>query len=257
MITPPRRLFSAELRMLKERGVDTDLTAGNAQMPMPMQGLGAADGVSNKEILTAINELNSVLTPEPEESEAVPVDGIPEDLAAELEKAETLKREPMALSDSIQETKAELRTLRAGNRSGEKFMSATTELDAVVEATEGAIHTILEATERIDQLAEQLQLHASTPDDRAAADEILECTIKVLEACNFQDITGQRITKVVGALLLVEERVNAMVDIWGTDEIDRVDSSVADESDSDKDLLNGPALADEGISQDDIDALFD
>ncbi len=257
MTTPPRRLFSAELRMLKERGVDTDLTTSSAQMPMPMQGIGATEGVSNKEILAAINEMKAMLAPEPEEGDAAPADAIPEDLAAELEKAETLKMEIMALSDSIQETKAELSAMRSGNRSAAKFMSATTEPDAVVEATEGATHTILEATERIDQLAEQLQLHASTPDDRAAADEILECTIKVLEACNFQDITGQRITKVVGALLFVEERVNAMVDIWGADEIDRTDSSVADESDSDKDLLNGPALADEGISQDDIDALFD
>jgi len=257
MATPSRRLFSAELRMLKERGVDTDLTTGRTQVPMPMQGLGAPDGVSNREILAAINELKAILAPESDETDATPVDAIPEEMATELEKAENLKTEIMALSDSIQETKAELRAMRAGNRGAEKFMTATTELDAVVEATEGATHTILEATERIDQLAEQLQLHASTPDDRAAADEILECTIKVLEACNFQDITGQRITKVVGALLYVEERVNAMVDIWGADEIDQTDPSVADESDSDQDLLNGPALADEGISQDDIDALFD
>jgi len=224
---------------------------------MPMQGLGAPDGVSNREILAAINELKAILAPESDETDATPVDAIPEEMATELEKAENLKTEIMALSDSIQETKAELRAMRAGNRGAEKFMTATTELDAVVEATEGATHTILEATERIDQLAEQLQLHASTPDDRAAADEILECTIKVLEACNFQDITGQRITKVVGALLYVEGRVNAMVDIWGADEIDQTDPSVADESDSDQDLLNGPALAEEGISQDDIDALFD
>ncbi len=48
-----------------------------------------------------------------------------------------------------------------------------------------------------------------------------------------------------------------MVDIWGAEDIKEVDSSVVDEADADKDLLKGPFLQDEGISQNDIDALFD
>ena len=48
-----------------------------------------------------------------------------------------------------------------------------------------------------------------------------------------------------------------MVDIWGAEDIEELDSSVVDEADADKDLLKGLILQDEGISQNDIDALFD
>ncbi len=48
-----------------------------------------------------------------------------------------------------------------------------------------------------------------------------------------------------------------MVDIWGAEDIEEVDSSVVDEVGADKDLLKGPILQDEGTSQNDIDALFD
>ena len=77
------------------------------------------------------------------------------------------------------------------------------------------------------------------------------------EACNFQDITGQRITKVVNTLKFVEERIDAMIEIWGEDDIAEVDPSVTPDSEGDSALLNGPALGDEGIDQNDIDKLFD
>ena len=140
---------------------------------------------------------------------------------------------------------------------GDKVMNATSELDAVVQATEDATNAILEATEQIDDLAAKLHNGATTEDDRSAADDIMQLTIKQIEACNFQDLTGQRITKVVGALNYVEDRMNAMIDIWGEADIAEVDASVSDETDGDKNLLNGPAMAGEGIDQNDIDALFD
>ena len=115
----------------------------------------------------------------------------------------------------------------------------------------------MDSTEKIDELAAKLQNNADNEDDRSAADEIMELTIKMIEACNFQDLTGQRITKVVGARGYVEDRINAMIEIWGEDDISEVDASVADETDNDKNLLNGPAMGGEGIAQDDIDALFD
>ncbi len=41
----------------------------------------------------------------------------------------------------------------------------------------------------------------------------------VFEACAFQDITGQRGSKVVKSVTYVEERVNALVDIWSKDKL--------------------------------------
>jgi len=62
---------------------------------------------------------------------------------------------------------------------------------------------------------------------------------------------------VVDALVLVEERINYMVELWGAECIKEIDGAVEDAADKGKDLLDGPALENEGISQNDIDALFD
>jgi len=79
----------------------------------------------------------------------------------------------------------------------------------------------------------------------------------MLEACNFQDITGQRITKVVNTLKFVEERIDAMIEIWGEEDIAEVAPSVTPDSQGDSALLNGPSLNGEGIDQNDIDKLLD
>ena len=83
----------------------------------------------------------------------------------------------------------------------------------------------------------------------------------IMEACSFQDITGQRITKIVRSMKFVEERVDKMVKLWGRAEIENLASSLdlsSEEDERDKRLnLSGPQMPDEAISQDDIDALFD
>ncbi|NQV55508.1 MAG: hypothetical protein HQ503_06590, partial [Rhodospirillales bacterium] len=71
-----------------------------------------------------------------------------------------------------------------------------------------------------------------------------------------QEITGQRITKVVRSLTYVEDRVDALIEAWGRSELEN--TSVAENRKTeDEELLNGPQRANEAISQDDIDALFD
>ena len=86
---------------------------------------------------------------------------------------------------------------------------------------------------------------------------VSEKTVAALAACRFQDLTGQRITKVVGTMKFVEERVDAMAELCGRDEV----RALADEWDLPQQLddgvpLEGPQRAGEGISQDDIDELF-
>ena len=218
-------------------------------------------GVSNAQLLSAILDLQIIMRKNTQAAPApAPVQAPTsetEQLEQDFEAATALKNEIRALSRSIQETKSEIRAMQGGTQGGDKVMNATSELDAVVQATEDATNAILEATEQIDDLAAKLHNSATSEDDRGAADDIMQLTIKMIEACNFQDLTGQRITKVVGALNYVEDRINAMIDIWGEADIAEVDASVADETDGDKNLLNGPAMAGEGIDQNDIDALFD
>lgn len=55
----------------------------------------------------------------------------------------------------------------------------------------------------------------------------------------------------------VEDRVNALIEVWGKDEIDKIEVKPDKEKTEDEKLLHGPALEGEGISQDEIDKPFD
>ncbi len=78
-----------------------------------------------------------------------------------------------------------------------------------------------------------------------------------MEACSFQDLTGQRITKVVGSMKFVEERVNAMAELCGRNEVQALtDQWELPQQIDDGAALEGPQRAGQGISQDEIDQLF-
>ena len=64
-------------------------------------------------------------------------------------------------------------------------------------------------------------------------------------------------TKVARSLTYVEDRVAALTELWGREEIEKVEIK-GEEKTEDEKLLHGPALDPErSISQDEIDALFD
>ena len=179
----------------------------------------------------------------------------------EIKEAAALKHELDLMQKAIAQTKQEIVALHYEGASAERIRSVTDELDEVVAGTEAATDTILAAAEIIDNHAANLTASLKDGADVAAATEIQENVIQIFEACNFQDITGQRITKVVKALQYIEERVSRMLEIWGESsfaEIARPEVPEMDENDP-KSLLHGPSKSsDEGrASQDEIDALFD
>ncbi|MBI2242223.1 MAG: protein phosphatase CheZ, partial [Magnetospirillum gryphiswaldense] len=168
-----------------------------------------------------------------------------------------LKTELRALAVCIEQTKQEIAALRPKDSEEDRILAVTFELDAIVEATEGATQSILEAAEKIESLTSEIASHGDDAYVKRLAEDINESVITMFEACNFQDITGQRITKVVKTLKYIESRVNAMIDIWGPDNIAEIVPKQADDHrDDDSKLLNGPALENQGISQDEIDKLF-
>ena len=131
--------------------------------------------------------------------------------------------------------------------------TAADELDAIVAATEKATNTIMDATEQIEGLMDKVD-----PED---ASVIMEATSTIYEACGFQDITGQRTTKVVKALKDIEEKIDALVEAFGS-EIEKFknDNPKADEESgrelTDEDLLEGPQLEEQAQTQEEIDALL-
>lgn len=165
-----------------------------------------------------------------------------------------LRRELQEMGAYIQKTRSELASLRsqADDRSSgnSRINLATEELDEIVRSTERATSDILNAAERIFALAGGLG-----GDAVKTGAEITDQATEILTACSFQDLTGQRISKVINTLRYLERRVNAMIEIWGID--DKI-AAVADDAPvrPDGHLLNGPARPGEGKSQSEIDAIL-
>jgi chemotaxis protein CheZ len=178
---------------------------------------------------------------------------------SELNEARKLKDELEAITAAITRTKEEIAALHIAREQGGAMHRMSNELDAVVAGTEGATNAILAAAEAIDERARDLAAKLSGDDNGMAAD-IADHVLRIFEACNFQDLTGQRIAKVVGVLHFVEDRVAHMLEIWGGIESfkDVRPSVVEERRTGDAKLLNGPALpSDDGrATQDMIDALF-
>lgn len=177
----------------------------------------------------------------------------------EMSEAAKLKVELDAIYEAIAQTKKEIATLHhTTGAEGEDMARVTNELDAVVNGTEGATESILSAAEFIDETANTLSARLEAQDAELAGD-IQDKVVQIFEACNFQDLTGQRINKVVGTLRFVEDRIIQMMDIWGGIEtFKEIEVEKKDHKEGDAALLNGPALESDTdvASQDDIDALF-
>ena len=163
-----------------------------------------------------------------------------------------LREELREMSAYIHQTRREIAALRPADAGANRIMAATGELDAIVSATERATSDILNAAEHIQALADKLPREGEVG---AVAQEIAMQITEVLTACSFQDITGQRTTKVVNTLRYIEQRVNSMIEIWGTD--GSIQPAIMPPTDTrpDAHLMNGPAT-DGGPSQDDVDALL-
>ncbi|HVJ41278.1 MAG TPA: protein phosphatase CheZ [Dongiaceae bacterium] len=157
------------------------------------------------------------------------------------------------LAQYILAAKKEIASLLPDDITSEHLPTATDELDAIVGATEEATNGILQAVEVIEGLTGEI--------DPAIAEKITEAVTQVYESCNFQDITGQRITKVVKALKHIETKVDALVAAFG-DEIQKYrelhpeTSEEKEQPSTDAALLNGPQMPDDAAKQAEIDALL-
>jgi chemotaxis protein CheZ len=179
---------------------------------------------------------------------------------AQIEQCEKLKVELDLIYDAISRTKREIAVLHGNSFNGEEMAKVNGELGAVVGGTEEATQQILEAAEAIDNAATALSRVTSPDQQKLLSEEIQERVVSIFEACNFQDLTGQRIKKVMTTMKFIENHITVMMDIWGgVDAIKAHAPPIVDAREGDARLLNGPKVdGDVGhASQDDIDALFD
>lgn len=225
---------------------------------------GASDGQIagwHREMMDAIEELSRKISDtaaRPRETSIAPT--LLDQYKTELREAAKLAHQLESLEQAIDQTKLEIARLYDDGASDERLTQLVDELEHVVGGTESATETILSAAEGIDGKMQGFISSLPSGYDDTAALEIQEHTTAIMEACNFQDLTGQRITKVVTALRFIEERVTAMREIWGEQAFEGIEIEKSEPKDADPaSFLHGPAReGEEGrASQADIDALFD
>jgi chemotaxis protein CheZ len=171
---------------------------------------------------------------------------------------EELRSEIFNLFKYIQSLRTEIVQINSHTDDRTHFQTMSEHLDEIVSSTEQATDSILEKLEAIDSFVDEIRNSGANGKVPKICDRISETTMAAVESCTFQDITGQRVNRVVKSMQFVEERVSAMVDLWGRDNIEalREEFGDLDTRTGDEALLNGPQLAGESISQDEIDKLF-
>lgn len=199
------------------------------------------------------------------------VESVVGSLSGELSAEDVrLYREVSDLASYIHDARNEIAALNPTDIQREFLPTATDELDAIVQATEQATGAIMDATEVIEDVALKL--------DPEANDALQQAVTSIYEACSFQDITGQRITKIVRMLKSIEARVDALVAAFdpqgrGQDQGGAAGEPMAEslqqagnhgrqrveakgDAEGDEALLNGPQGEENAMGQDDIDALL-
>lgn len=250
-------------RARKPFRIERQSRANDAGVPVGPAGNDEGDAIERHEaVMAAIAGLSDKLdrvtsveaAPTPPQQSGIDA----ESYRQQILEAETLRRELQDLSDAIQRTKDEILSLRRAPAGKDQIATAGDALRAVVSDTEAATDGIIAAAESIEELGERIAAQSNDGAARELTDALGEHVTQIFEHCNFQDITGQRITKVVQTMEFIDERVARMMEIWGGD--DAFDPSSLPEEDRGPkgEILDGPSAApDQKISQDDIDKLFD
>jgi chemotaxis protein CheZ len=173
-----------------------------------------------------------------------------------------LYQQLLSLATYIEMARQDVAAIRPTEIQASKIPAVTDDLDAIVAHTEEATGVILDAAEQLEKVSAKL--------DGEAQAIVSDAVTRIYEACNFQDLTGQRITRVVKAVKDIEIKVGALVcalhDQLGlaADELAALTtvkeaaavSGKVKPVRSDADLLNGPQNGTGAKSQEEIDRLF-
>ncbi len=160
----------------------------------------------------------------------------------------SIHSEFLHIGQYIARTRDEIAALRPNDIRESRLPTAGAELEAVVNDTETATETIMTLAEDIMALEpDNLENYKAQVDEKMMG---------MIEACSFQDITGQRVSKVVSTLTHIEERVARFSSVMGVLDAEEEDSDEKEQW-RQENLLNGPQIDGPATGQNAIDALFD
>jgi chemotaxis protein CheZ len=152
------------------------------------------------------------------------------------------------LSRYVQSTKKDIADLRSAEGSQNSFSTAADELEEIVAESSKATHSIMTATETIERLGQKME--------KDSANALNDAVTSIYESCAFQDITGQRIAKVISTLQSIETKVVALARAVGG-EVETKQQQEDVKAGKEAGLLNGPQLSANATSQEEIDRLFE
>lgn len=118
------------------------------------------------------------------------------------------------MARAVARTEREIRAIKPDGAAGTQFVSASDELDAVVGTTEQATSSILSAAEKVQEYAWTMRERSG---NEVECDMLDACATEIYTACGFQDLTAQRIRKVVGTLLFLDQRLKSILEATGLD----------------------------------------
>lgn len=170
--------------------------------------------------------------------------------------AKALLKELEAIAQKFSTATKEAHALAPAHEQGGDISTATAELEAAIHTMEEAANAILDAVELVQNAVDESPL--------AKDQKVNDALMEIITACNFQDLSGQRIRKVASILEFVEPRTGRLIAILTGGEMPdtpapapqkkkRIHKDGFDETA----LLNGPQSGEDALSQEDIDALFD
>jgi len=162
-----------------------------------------------------------------------------------------LQKEVLTLLEHVRCCQEGIARINQADGDNGHFQNMAEQLDAIVETTETATDGILVNLETIGNVTDSLR----SAGKESEADKIDAAITSAMEACTFQDITGQRVGKIRRSIQFAEERVSAMADAIGRDEIVKIANSMDDTKlgkELEDALLKGPVLEGDGVSQDEM-----
>ncbi|ACA19260.1 conserved hypothetical protein [Methylobacterium sp. 4-46] len=115
---------------------------------------------------------------------------------------------------AISRTKDEITAIQSPDQDQSRLEAASEALDAIVRTTERATSDILAAAEEMQEVAWTLRESGA---DSRVCDMLDQNATRIYTACSFQDLTAQRTSRIVNTLRYLEQRLTAMIEIWGGD----------------------------------------
>jgi chemotaxis protein CheZ len=226
-------------------------TTGAVARGAPFAAAAMGDTPQRHELMAEIKALRAMIEPHQNVNREMM-----DRARAQISEAQAYKREIDLIYAAVKRTKQEIDTINAGRAAQAETGRAGRELQAIVKGTEQATQSVLQATEEIDQVATTLSAVLKGSHDQGLVHDIHERVVQIYEACNFQDLTGQRVAKVAATLKFVEDHVTRLMEIWQG--IEQFKPVVIETIDDDRKFLHGPKLGDDAghCSQADVDTMF-